>query len=133
MALGFINTNKLLKGITGRNGRWPLSNQAFGTVFTAAGSVQGDATALTTAARIAVVRGGDGTKGVILPAGPTNGQGWIIYNAGTGNLKVYPGSGDTIGDAAANVAVEIEPKRMMLLLAASASAWAKGNDAADVF
>lgn len=65
----------------------------------AAGSIQGDAAAIT--ARTTEVTGADGTKGVILP----NSAGlWTVWNSnGSNNLKVYPPSGAQIASLGTNV------------------------------
>lgn len=59
---------------------------------TAAGSVQGDAAALT--ASMNVVASADGTKGVILQGQP--GDSVIVFNNSASTLKVWPPVGDTI-------------------------------------
>lgn len=64
-----------------------------GGTVAAAGSVQGDATAVVVSINIAT--GADGTKGVILPAGTVGDEIWIFNNAGS-TLKVYPPSGASI-------------------------------------
>ena len=73
----------------------------------AAGTVQGDATALSSGTAIRFnVTGGDGTKGVILPAlAATTGAVIEIFNNAASALKVYPATGGKINGGSANAAV----------------------------
>lgn len=89
----------------------------------AAGSAQGDATALVAGA-INSISGADGTKGVVLPAAVA-GLGCRVYNEhATNGLKVYPASGDDINDGTANAAVTIEGKTLAIFEAVDAATWA---------
>lgn len=75
-----------------------------GADVAAAGSAQGDATALVEGFQ--VVTGADGTKGVILP---TAVAGAIVIIKGTTSavLKVYPATGAAINAVAANSAMSL--------------------------
>lgn len=105
-----------------------LTNKTLGSgtaltvaAITAAGTVQGDAAALTGVLNTAT---GDGTVGVVLPAAAA---GLLIgvYNLhATAGLKVYPASGDDINDGSANAAVTIEGKTLALFLAVDTTTWA---------
>ena len=72
----------------------------------AAGSVQGDAGALSATKFFHRVTGADGTKGVILGAAGANevGQFHTILNTTAGVLKIYPATGGTVNGGAANAA-----------------------------
>lgn len=71
-----------------------------------AGSVQGDAGALSGTKFFHQVTGADGIKGVILAAAGNENVGDVhfILNTTAGVLKVYPATGGTINGAAANSA-----------------------------
>lgn len=75
-------------------------------VVASAGSVQGDAAALSGTRFFHQVTGADGTKGVILAAAGVNDVGEIhtILNTTAGVLKIYPATGGTINGASANAA-----------------------------
>jgi hypothetical protein len=72
----------------------------------AAGTVQGDAAALSGTKFFHRVTGANGTVGVILPAAAAADVGEVhtILNTTAGVLKVYPASGGTINGAAADAA-----------------------------
>ncbi len=75
--------------------------------ITAAGSAQGNATPLILGTNN--VTGGNGTKGVILPAGVTAAATVDVMNTGsTGALKVYPATGNgTINALSAGAAISM--------------------------
>lgn len=88
----------------------------------AAGSAQGDATALT--GRVNVVTGADATKGVVLPAAQS-GLRVDVYNSTAAlGLKVYPASGDDINDGTSDAAVTIEGKTLATFVAVDSTTWA---------
>lgn len=89
----------------------------------AAGSVQGDATAITGLTPFVVSTGGDGAVGSILPAAIAGTQ-ITIYNSAAGGVKVYPASGGTINGGSANAAVTVAAKGLLRLTATSATNWA---------
>ncbi len=60
---------------------------------TAAGSVQGDATALGSS--LSIIAGADGTKGIILPAAQVGDQA-TVFNNSASTLKVWPDVGAAI-------------------------------------
>jgi hypothetical protein len=92
-----------------------------GTVA-AAGSAQGDATALT--AMITHVTASDGAKGVVLPTAVA-GKIFIVYDTvATSGLNIYPASGDDINDGTTDVAITIEGKTMAIFVALDATTWA---------
>ena len=92
-----------------------------GTVA-AAGSVQGDAGALTDP--VTYVTAADGTKGVVLPA-VSAGLVMVVYSTvATSGLKVYPASGDDINDGSANAAITIEGKSAAIFVGLDSSSWA---------
>jgi hypothetical protein len=89
--------------------------------ITAAGTVQGDAAALTGVVNTAT---GDGTVGVVLPTAAA-GLFVAVYNLhATAGLKVYPATGDDINDGTTNAAVTIEGKTLALFFAVDATTWA---------
>lgn len=95
---------------------------AIGSV-TAAGSVQGDATALAVNV-VNYVSGADGTKGVILPAMSAS-AGDVVYvlNNSSSALKVYPASGDALGSTAPNGSISISAWSMVLFIAGDSTRW----------
>lgn len=89
--------------------------------ITAAGTVQGDAAALTGVINTAT---GDGTVGVILPSAVA-GLVVFVYNLhASAGLKVYPASGDDINDGTTNAAVTIEGKTLAMFIAVDTATWA---------
>lgn len=101
----------------------PLRNPTAGAAsVAAAGSAQGDATALT--AMVNTISAADGTKGVKLPAAEA-GKRVLVYNEHASNgLKVYPATGDDINDGTADAAVTIEGKTLAIFEALDATTWA---------
>ena len=88
----------------------------------AAGSVQGNATAIVNA--VTIVTGADDAKGVILPV-PTAGDELFVYsNTATAGLKVYPPANGTINDGSANAAITIEGKTLAQFIATSTTNYA---------
>jgi len=97
---------------------------ALGNVGTkaAAGSAQGDATAITH--QITYVTASDGNKGVILPAASA-GAIYIVYDTvATSGLKIYPASGDDINDGTSDTAITIEGKTMAIFVGVDSTTWA---------
>lgn len=92
-----------------------------GTVA-AAGSVQGDATALGET-DIVDVTGGDDTKGVILPTAVAGAR-VEVRNSGTAGLKIYPATGADINGGSANAAITILEDTHATFVAISATSWA---------
>lgn len=88
----------------------------------AAGSVQGDAAALTNV--LNTVSAADGTKGVILPAAQPGLRVDVYNEHATNGLKVYPATGDDINDGSANAAVTMEGKGLATFIALDTSTWA---------
>lgn len=86
----------------------------------AAGSVQGDAAALSEG--LNVVSAADGTKGVRLPTAVA-GMVVIVKNTAAGALKIYPATGGAINAVAANGAYSITNLTSTLLVASSATQW----------
>lgn len=89
----------------------------------AAGSTQGDATALTSHNN--QVTGADGTKGVILPSAVAGMPPVYVYNSvATNGLKIYPATGDDINDGTTNAAITIEGKTLAILVPQDDTTWA---------
>lgn len=89
---------------------------------TAAGTVQGDAAALTVDQLNYAT--GDGTVGVVLPSAVA-GNTCRVYNLhATAGLKIYPATGDDINDGTTNAAVTIEGKTLALFEAVDDTTWA---------
>jgi hypothetical protein len=70
-----------------------------------AGTVQGDAAALSDAKRFHTVTGANGVVGVRLPNTTKVGTVHTIQSTAAGVLKIYPHTGGTINGAAANAAL----------------------------
>lgn len=89
----------------------------------AAGSAQGDATAITH--RNTTCSAADGTKGVILPTPTKAGVKVLVYNEHASNgLKIYPHSGGDINDGTSNAAITIEGKTAAEFVALDTTTWA---------
>lgn len=89
------------------NGYTDLSHN----IYTAAGSDQSGAVAITTST--ALVTGATGTEGARLPTSST-GRIMFVYNSGGGVLKLYPASGQSINGLGANTAVDVASNAMVL-------------------
>lgn len=90
-------------------------------IVTAAGTVQGDATAIT--ALINVVTTTPAGSGVILPASSALFNRRIV-NHGANSLNIYPNSGGTINGLSANTAITIASGGVsVLLVTADGTAW----------
>jgi hypothetical protein len=70
----------------------------------AAGSIQGDAAALSATKILHQVTGADGTKGVKLPSVAVGNMHFIL-NTTAGVLKIYPSTGGTINGGSANASL----------------------------
>lgn len=86
----------------------------------AAGSVQGDAAALSEGFN--VVSGADATKGVILPTAAI-GKVVEVKNTAAAALKIYPATGAAINAVAANGAYSITNLTTTRLVATSTTQW----------
>lgn len=100
-----------------------INEAVVATTVAAAGADQSGATAMTAA--LNVVTGADGAKGVALPAAAVGYGTVLVYNSdASGNLLVYPASGDDINDNTANVHVLLAGKSIGLFVALDAATWA---------
>lgn len=89
----------------------------------AAGSVTGDATAVTH--RLTTVSAADATKGVKLPTPTKAGIRVFVYNEHALNgLKIYPHTGGDINDGATDAAITTEGKTWAEFLALDTTTWA---------
>lgn len=86
----------------------------------AAGSLQADATAMTTG--FTLVSGADATKGVKLPTAAA-GLVCIVKNNAAAALKVYPFSGDAINAIAADSAISLGNNTSAVFVAYDATTW----------
>lgn len=102
------------------------STFSVGGSITAAGTTQGDATAITSTYN--VVTTATANQGVVLPTA-TTGLVVKIVNDTSVTIKVYPGTSDQIDSGAANAARSLGPGMTMELIAVSGSKW---NTMADV-
>jgi len=94
-------------------------------VLAAAGSVQGDAGAVTASSPALIhATGADATKGIVLPAAAA-GLRYMIKNADAANavLKVYPASGDAINALSANAAISMAAKTCATFYAVDGTTW----------
>ncbi len=93
---------------------------------TAAGSNQGDVTAISaTGGAMVVVTGGDNTKGVKLPALADVGAGniYFIQNSSGSTLEVFPSTGDKVSPGSDNAAITVAANAMLVCIAADATQW----------
>jgi hypothetical protein len=91
----------------------------------AAGSVQGDAAAITASAPGNILgTGANATKGIILPAAVA-GAIYNIKNADAANavLKVYPAGTDTINALSASAAISMAAKTSAVFMCVTAGSW----------
>ena len=90
----------------------------------AAGSAQGDATAIGSSTGHAYCTGADGTKGVKLPTAVA-GKMIFVKNDDAANaiLKVYPATGDNINGLSANAAISMAAKTAAVFVCRNADKW----------
>lgn len=103
---------------TNANPAFPVESVA------AAGSAQGDATAIGATTGFAFCTGADATKGVKLPAAAAN-KCVIVKNDDAANavLKVYPATSDAINALSANAALSMAAKTSAIFVAKDATTW----------
>ena len=92
----------------------------------AAGNAQGNAGAIAAlGGAVVLVSGGDGTKGVVLPAlaDVADGHIYLIQNNAGGTLEVYPASGDKILPAADNAGITVATNAMLVVAKADGVQW----------
>lgn len=90
------------------------------TTKAAAGSVQGDATALATGFN--QVTAADGTKGVVLPAAVA-GTVVIVVNTAGSVLKLWPNSSDKVNGGAADASINMPATTSCMCVAYDATDW----------
>jgi len=124
-AVGSEHIEALDAGITISGGAFIVGREA----VVAAGSNQGDGTAITCSHPLVTVTGADATKGVTLVAvsGLTVGQNIKILNFAASALEVYPASGDAIYPAADNAGISVAAYGMLELFVYDGTGWA-GNE-----
>jgi predicted RecA/RadA family phage recombinase len=111
ITIGASNTSSITYGVMPRI---PVATVA------AAGSVQGDAAALSEGFNL--VTGADDAKGVVLPAAVAGMR--VIIKVGDGaDLKVWPASGDAINALSANSAMTVVDDVCFELIAFDATTW----------
>lgn len=98
-------------------------------VVAGAGTIQGDATAMT--AELNVVTGADGTVGVKLPTSAADNVVIVINSSASAVMKVYPALGAQVNALGANAAFSLGPDRMAVFIGRSTTLWyAAGYSAA---
>ena len=93
------------------------------------GSTQGDATLIAGNAPLIVVTGGNGAKGVKLPAvaGLDAGTTFLIQNYASGALEVYPATGDRVFPAGNNAGITVAAYGYLQVTVIDADGWV-GNE-----
>ena len=94
----------------------------------AAGTTQGEATALTKTFNI--VNTATTNQGVQLPDCAA-GVRTIVYNSTTAIIKIYPASGESINDESANTAIDLDPDKGREFIGISATQWQSTDDQND--
>jgi hypothetical protein len=118
-----LNNDKYESGSDVSFGDMTLTGEStFSTAaaVTAAGTTQGDATALTNSYNIVTTATTD--QGVVLPDAAT-GKSAKVINATSVNIKVYPASSEAIDSLGTNVAKNLAPGASLDLVCASGSLW----------
>lgn len=108
--------------IYGNTGWESIGGQENVVAVTAAGSVQGDAGALS-ASSMNLVTAADGTTGVVLPAAAADST-VELYNNSASSLKVYPNTSDDINDGTVNASVTVAAHTFARFVATDATTWA---------
>jgi hypothetical protein len=114
-----LNNDKYESGNDVSFGNMTLTGEStFSTAaaVTAAGTTQGDATALTNSYNIVTTATVD--QGVVLPDATTK-----VINATSVNIKIYPASSEAIDSLGTNVAKNLAPGASLDLVCASGSLW----------
>ena len=118
-----LNNDKYESGSDVSFGDMTLTGEStFSTAaaVTAAGTTQGDATALTNSYNIVTTATTD--QGVVLPDA-TTGKAAKVINATTVNIKVYPASSEAIDSLGTDVSKNLAPGASLDLVCASGSLW----------
>ena len=119
------NTTKVLVHVKGNRMGASLAPAMTARVATAAaaGSAQGDATALSPGLSYSV-SAADGTKGVVLPDAKPGLMVNVYNEHATNGLKIYPNTSDTINGGSANAAITMEGKTLAQLICLDTTNWA---------
>jgi hypothetical protein len=118
-----LNNDKYESGNDVSFGNMTLTGEStFSTeaAVTAAGTTQGDATALTNSYNIVTTATAD--QGVVLPDA-TTGKAAKVINATSVNIKVYPASSEAIDSLGSNVAKNLAPGASLDLVCSSGTLW----------
>lgn len=117
-----LNTDKYEAGNDISVGTLTVAGEStFSTAtVTAAGTVQGDATALTKSYNIITTATVD--QGVVLPDATTGKVATILNNTAV-NIKVYPASGEQIDALGTNTAKNLAPGASLTLVCSSGTLW----------
>jgi hypothetical protein len=118
-----LNTDKYQSGDNPSFGNLTLTGAFIPSVdatVTAAGTTQGDATALTKA--VSIVTTATSNQGVKLPTAAA-GISATIVNTTAVTIKVYPNTSDVIDGGTVNVAVYLAPYSSVQLVAQDAIDW----------
>lgn len=120
-ANGMIRYNETGGAIEGHvAGEWKTLSPNVNNAVTAAGTVQGDATALSVPINV-VSTVASGT-GVVFPTAIA-GFRYTVFNTGANALKIYPASGAQINALGANVAFTLAVDSGLDFVATSATQW----------
>ena len=93
---------------------------AIGSSITAAGTVQGDATALTKTYNVVTTATAD--QGIKLPTAAA-GLVYIVTNSTSVNVKVYPNTSGTINSGTTNAAIDLPAGASTQLVGTSSTNW----------
>tara|TARA_B100001250_G_C19687078_1_gene738532 strand:+ start:112 stop:492 length:381 start_codon:yes stop_codon:yes gene_type:complete len=117
------------KGLFQATGSGLLLHKEIGTAVTAAGSSNADAAAITLDGQVIPLTAGDGTKGVILPAG-TVGQSVVLVNTASGICKLYPAATEKINNLTVTSGSHSIPanQSVMVVYVSSGYGWAVIGD-----
>jgi hypothetical protein len=122
MAKGFTDvSNDYGTGTIGSDGLI-FSTGSVSSKAAAGTSSQANSTPITTAKTI-VVTVSASTRGVLLPAIVEPGQELTVYNGTATNCLVYPASGQTIDNGAANASKTLTAAKGIQFFAATATSW----------
>jgi hypothetical protein len=118
-----LNTDKYQSGDDVSVGTLAVAgetNFAISGTVSAAGTIQGDATALTKTYNIVTTATAD--QGVVLPDATTGKVATILNNTAV-NIKVYPASGEQIDALGTNTAKNLAPGASLTLVCSSGTLW----------
>ncbi len=116
--------NTQTQAITGGDAQaYPNAWLAFGAPETIAATGTSQATGVAIVKPFSIITGANGTKAAYLPQIQAPGETHVIYNVGTGDLILFPGSAQIFNDGSADASITVEDGTLVICVAGPALTW----------